>query len=228
MTARICRNFARWLAACLVLASAAAHGWETPVATPPPATKLPLDLAVIDPHSKEKLPPYIVMFEEGQDDKGQDVRGPLGRLEALRGASKLFPESNKDAGLPVVLRGLRLHARLNTEGGVLGYELELQGEFNMVKVPAAKEDVEKFLAGEPVTFVLKGEKNYGVYSYVSTTTLEMQLRGDEVFIRRLEGDFTFREGFYTYASKTKKLKAPAGREYLFRGQRAPLPTLPSI
>ena len=47
------------------------------------------------------------MFEEGVDQNNKDVRGPLGRLEALRGPSKMFPDSNKDAGLPVVLRGLR-------------------------------------------------------------------------------------------------------------------------
>jgi hypothetical protein len=227
MKSKIWRNACSLFAASPLLVVAAAHAWETPVAAPPP-WQLPLDLAVIDPDATEKVPPFIVMFEEGQDAKGQDVTGPLGRLEALRGQSKLFPESNKDTGLPVVLRGLRLHGHLNSEGGMLGYELELQGEFNMTKVPVAKEDALKFLAGEPVTFELKGQKNYGVYSYVSTIKLQMQLVGEEVFIRELVGDFTFREGFYTYASKTKKLKAPPQRDYLYRGQRAPLPTLPSI
>ena len=215
------------LAACLLLASALAHAWERPIAKPPPA-KLPLDWAVIDPEGDGKLPPYIVMFEDGRDKGGADVRGPLERLEALRGASKLFPESNKDAGLPVVLRGLRLHGQLNTEGGVLGYELELQGEFNATKVPVAKEDAEKFLAGQAITFELKGQKNYGLYSYISTVKLQMQLMGDEIVIRELVGDFTFREGFYTYVSKTKKLRAPPTREYLYRGQRGELPTLPPI
>lgn len=213
--------------ASLLAAAALAYAGERPVAKPPPV-KLPLDWAVIDPEGDGKLPPYIVMFEDGRDKSGADVSGPVGRLEALRGASKLFPESNKDDGLPVVLRGLRLHGQLNSEGGVLAYELELQGEFNATKVPVATADAEKFLAGQATTFELKGQKNYGLYSYVSTVKLQMQLMGDEIVIRQLAGDFTFREGFYTYVSKSKKLKAPPTREYLYRGQRSELPTLPSL
>jgi hypothetical protein len=213
----------------LALVASGARGWEPPVATAPPAgVAFPLDLAVIDPDAKDDLPPYIVMFEEGRDSRGKDVRRPLARLESFRGESKMFPESNRDDGLPVVLRGLRLHSRLNSEGGVLGYDIELQGEYNMIKVPAAKEEVEKFLAGQPATFTLRGEKNYGLYSYVSTMKMEIQLTEGELAIRNLEGNFTFREGFRTYTSHTKKLSPPTGRSYLYRGQRGELPKLPSI
>ncbi len=211
--------------------AAAAPAWEMPAdgdAGSAPMVAFPLDLAVIDPDAKDKLPPYIVMFEEGLDSNGKDVRRPLGRLEALRGPSKMFPESNQDDGLPVVLRGLRLHRKADANGDITGYEVELQGEFNMIKVPAGKKDVEKFLAGQAVTFTLKGEKNFGIYAYVSTMKMELQLSGDEVAIRHLVGDFTFREGFSTYSSKTKKLTSPTSRDYLYRGQRAELPMLPSI
>src|SRR4051812_44662174 len=95
-------------------------------------TSFPLDLAIIDPDAKERRPPYVVVFTGGMDQKGNDIRGPIGRLEALRGASKLFPESNQDPGLPVVLRGLRFHSIKGPNG--TAYEVELQGEFNMVKV----------------------------------------------------------------------------------------------
>lgn len=188
----------------------------------------PLDLAIIDPDSAEKLPPYLVMFPGGKDDRGRDATRPLGRLEALRGASKMFPESNRDAGLPVVLRGIRIHQKLDAAGKPAGYDVELQGEYNMVKTPADGEEVSRFLAGEPATFSLKAEKNYGVYSYVSTTKITLQRTGDEITIWKLEGDFSFREGLRTYTSPTNKLNPPAGRDYLYRGQISELPKLPSI
>ncbi len=215
-------------AACAEEPVATAVALPTTATVAPADITFPLDLAVIDPDAKDDLPPYIIMFEEGKDSSGKDVRRPLGRLESFRGASKMFPESNKDDGLPVVLRGLRLHTRLDSQGSVVGYDIELQGEFNMIKVPVAKADVEKFLAGQPVTFTLRGAKNYGVYAYVSTMKMEVKLTGDQIAIGKLEGDFTFREGFTTYTSKTKKLTPPAGRNYLYRGERGELPKLPSI
>jgi hypothetical protein len=190
--------------------------------------RFPLDLAIIDPDSADKLPPYLVMFDGGKDDRGRDATRPLGRLEALRGASKMFPESNRDPGLPVVLRGIRIHQKLDAAGKPAGYDVELQGEFNMVKTPADDREVARFLAGEPATFSLRAAKNYGVYSYASTTTITMQLVGDEVTVWKLEGDFTFREGLRTYTSPTKKLGPPQGRNYLYRGERAELPKLPSV
>src|SRR5262245_29141495 len=197
---------------------------------PPPGSEVafPLDLAMVDPESVEKLPPYIVMFETGVDQNNKDVRGPLGRLETLRGPSKMFPESNKDDGLPVVLRGLRFHRVLRPDGTLQGYEVELQGEFNMVKVPVSPEEMKKFLSGERVTFSLTGQANYGVYAYASAIKMEVQLRGSEIYIYKVDGDFSFREGFTTYTSKTKKLGPPAGRDYIYRGEIGKLPTLPSI
>jgi len=168
------------------------------------------------------------VFDGGIDKEGTDVRSPLARLEALRGASKMFPESNQDPGLPVVLRGLRFHCKLNSDGTVAGYEVELQGEFNMIRVPATNEDMKGFLSGQRTTFVLIGEKNFGIYSYVSSMKLDVQLSGKEMVIFGIEGDFSFREGFSTYVSKTKTLSPPSGRNYLYRGEHADLPTLPSI
>jgi hypothetical protein len=127
-----------------------------------------------------------------------------------------------------VLRGLRLHRKLNGDGSLAGYEVELQGEFNAVKVPVDEKAMQAFLDGQPTTFSLKGQKNYGVFSYVSTTKLELMRLGDELVIRKLEGDFSFREGLYTYTSKTLKLAPPAGRTYLYRGRQEKLPALPSI
>jgi hypothetical protein len=205
----------------------AATGWKSLAAEPTPIT-FPLSFAIIDPDAKAKQPPYIVMFEGGVDANGKDVRRPLGRLEALRGASKMFPQSNLDPGLPVVLRGLRFSQRLAANGAVIGYDVELLGEYNAVRVPVAPSDMKSFLAGERTTFVLTGEKNYGVFSYVSTIRIEVQLRGEELLIFKAEGDFSFREGLRTHVSRTKKLAPPSGREYLYRAEKAVLPELPVI
>src|SRR5262245_22343393 len=132
---RICILF------CFVLGNAAAYTWEPSDIEPAAQVSFPLDLAIVDPDSKENRPPYVVVFGGGLDKEGADIRGPIGRLEALRGASKLFPESNQDPGLPVVLRGLRIHSNRSPDGMVTGYDVELQGEFNMVKVPVSEEDM---------------------------------------------------------------------------------------
>ncbi len=207
-----------------------ARAWQSPAAAAAEMT-FPFDLGIVDPDSPpaEQRPPYIVMFEEGKDENGKDVTAPLARLEALRGASKMFPESNKDPGLPVVLRGLRFHRLLRSDGTVLGYELELQGEFNSVKVPVSQEEMKKFLAGERVKFSLQGQKNYGVFAYASTITMDVQLgKSNEIEVFAIEGDFSFREAFSTYTSKTKRLAPPAGRKQLYRGKPTDLPTLPII
>jgi hypothetical protein len=188
----------------------------------------PLELVVIDPESKDELPPFIVMFEKGKDQKDRDVRGPLGRLETLRGPSKMFPESNDDPGLPVVLRGLRLHEERDGCGAVLGYSIELLGEFNTVKVAAPMAEVEKLVAGNLASFSLRGAKNYGVYAYESNIRMDLQLVDDELFVQSIDGDFNFREGFTTYTSRTKQLRPPAGKTHLYRGRRGELPKLQSI
>jgi hypothetical protein len=211
--------------AVLIVASAA---WNLLAAEPAAQVSFPLSFGIIDPDAKTKQPPYIVMFEGGVDEKGRDVRRPLGRLEALRGASKMFPQSNQDPGLPVVLRGLRFLQRQAANGTVSGYDVELLGEYNAVRVPVAPNDMKAFLAGERTTFALTREKNYGVFSYVSTVRMEVQLKGDEIFIYKAEGDFSFREGLRTHVSRPKKLVAPSGREYLYRGEKAALPELPVI
>jgi hypothetical protein len=192
----------------------------------PSPVSFPLGFVISDPDSKTKLPPYIVMFEGGVDTNGRDVRRPLSRLEALRGASKMFPESNQNPGLPVVLRGLRFNQRQSARG--IGYDVELLGEFNAVRVPVAPNDMKAFLAGERTTFVLTGEKSYAVFSYVSSVKLEVQLRGDSLLIFKAEGDFSFREGLRSHVSRPKKLGPPNGREYLYRGEKAVLPELPVI
>jgi hypothetical protein len=106
--------------------------------------------------------------------------------------------------------------------------VELQGEFNMVKVAVSTEDMSRFLAGQRVAFSLASEKNYGVAAYQSSIKMEAQLVGDSMFIYDCIGDFTFREGLRRYTSKSKLLSPPAGREYLYRAERLQLPNLPSI
>ncbi|MFO0869304.1 MAG: hypothetical protein U0935_10265 [Pirellulales bacterium] len=208
----------------LLLVGISARGWESPTAE----LTFPLSVRIIDPASEKKEPPYIVMFEKGQDRKGTDVSSPLWRLKALRGDSKMFPATNKDPGLPVVLRGIRFHRTMKEDGTVGSYEMELQGEFNMVKVPISVREMEKFLGGEPTQFVLKGDANYGLYSYVSTIHMRAQLNGRDFQIYSVSGDFTFREGFRRYTSATKKITPPEGREYVFRGELGDLPDLPAI
>jgi hypothetical protein len=215
------------LRASVVVAFLVVAGGRSLEAQPTPVT-FPLGLGIVDPDSKTKAPPYIVMFEGGVDANGRDVRRALGRLEGLRGASKMFPESNQNPGLPVVLRGLRFSTKQAANGAVVGYDVELLGEFNAVRVPVAPNDMKSFLAGERTTFVLTGEKNYGVFSYVSSVKMEVQLRGEELLIFKAEGDFSFREGLRTHVSRPKKLGPPNGREYLYRGEKAALPELPVI
>lgn len=198
-----------------------------PAAEPSREITFPFELAIINPDAKEKIPPYIVMFEGGVDDRGRDCRGPVGRLEALRGASKMFPESNQDDGLPVVLRGLRFQRR-GGPNGTAAYEVELLGEFNMVRVGVSPDQMRQFLAGQRVTFTLSNEKNYGIISYVSSIKMECQLKGDELYIYDCEGTFSFREGLRRYTSKPKILSPPSTREYLYRAEHAPLPNLPAI
>ena len=159
-----------------LLAILAIHPRQMPAAEPAASVSFPFSLGIIDPDAKARLPPYIVMFEGGLDKDGHDIRGPLGRLEALRGASKMFPESNQNPGLPVVLRGLHFHSENNADGKISGYLVELQGEFNAVRVHAAENDAKQFFAGQRTTFVLTGEKNYGVYAYVSSIKLDVQLK----------------------------------------------------
>jgi hypothetical protein len=215
------------LRASVAVAIVAAVAWKSLAAEPTPVT-FPLSLGIFDPDSKVKLPPYIVMFDGGVDEKGRDVRRALGRLETLRGASKLFPESNQNPGLPVVMRGLRFSSRQAVNGAVSGYDVELLGEFNAVRVPVAANDMKAFLAGERTTFTLIGEKNYGVFSYVSSVKMEVELRGEELLVFKIDGDFRFREGLRTHVSRPKKLAPPNGREYLYRGEKAALPELPVI
>jgi hypothetical protein len=213
---------------CFLFGVPTVNGWEAADKDVATQVSFPFDLAIIDPDAKEKRPPYVVVFAGGMDKEGNDIRGPIGRLEALRGASKLFPESNQDPGLPVVLRGLRFHCNRSAGGTVTGYEVELQGEFNMVRVPISQDDMKSFLSGQRMTFVLTGAKNYGVYSYVSSIKMDVQFSGKELFIFSIEGDFTFREGVFTYVSKPTKLSPPASRSYLYRGEPSELPALPSI
>ena len=195
---------------------------------PAAAVSFPLSFGILDPDVKEKQPPYIVMFDGGLDSNGRDVRRPLGRLEALRGASRMFPASNQDAGLPVVLRGLRFQRTAGANGGPVRYEVELLGEYNAVRVPVAVADMKSFLAGERTTFTLTGQQDYRIYAYSSSIKMEVQLRGEELLIYRIDGDFTFREARTSYVSKTKKLATPMGREFLYRGEKMVLPNLPVI
>jgi hypothetical protein len=212
----------------LVLSCTAVLGEEPRRGEAGAERSFPLDLAIVNPESSDQRPPYLVMFQDGRDHKGNDASKAVGRLKALRGASKLFPESNEDPGLPVVLRGLRLHQRRRPDGSVAGFDVELQGEFNSVKVPLNLDEAKRFLAGERTTFSLKGEKNYGVYSYVSTIEMEVELRGDEIFIFAIDGDFRFREGFYSYTSKPARPRPSSGRKYLYRGSVSELPDLPYL
>jgi hypothetical protein len=209
---------------CILLGVLVAHAGESSGQEIADQISFPFDLAIIDPDAKEKRPPYVIVFAGGLDKEGNDIRRPLGRLKKLRGASKLFPESNQDRGLPVVLRGLRFHCNRSPDGTVISYEVELQGEFNMVRVPVSKDGMKSFLSGQRTTFVLTGAKNYRVYSYVSSITMDVQFDGKELLIFSIEGDFTFREGAFTYVSKTTKLNLPASRNYLYRGEPSVSPS----
>ena len=78
--------------------------------------------------------------------------------------------------------------------------------------------MEKFLRGERVTFSLHGQANFGVYAYASVIKMEVQLRGTELLIYKIDGDFTFREGFTSYTSKTKQLLPPTEPRLIYRGE----------
>lgn len=196
--------------------------------------KFPLQYRIVDPDNPDnagkqpgerKLPPLIVMFPKGRTHNDKDATGPIGRLESFRGKSALIPASNDDPGLPVFLCGLRFLERKDAAGKLLGYDVELQGEFNAVKVPADEEAMQSFLAGKPTTFALESKLDYKIIATISTTKLEIQRSGDKILILSVEGDFSFREAIFTYKSPTLKLSPPEGRKYLYYGESGELPTL---
>ena len=215
------------------LATRASAG-EPPTVAKANLAVFPLQYRIVDPDNPDnagkqpgesKLPPLIVMFPKGKTSNDKDATGPIGRLEALRGKSKLIPASNDDPGLPVFLCGLRFMERKDAEGKVEGYDVELQGEFNAVKVPVNNAAMQSFLDGKPTTFALESRLDYKIIATVSTTTLRIQRSGDKIFILSVEGDFSFREAIFTYTSETLKLSPPQNRKYLFYGETGELPTL---
>jgi hypothetical protein len=107
----------------------------------------------------------------------------------------------------------------------VGYDIELQGEFNSVKVPASAEAMQSFLAKKPTTFQLESKLQYGIIATHSTTSLEIEWTGDKIYIHSVEGDFNFREAFRRYRSPTIKKSPPPGRKYLYYGEAGKLPTL---
>jgi hypothetical protein len=208
-----------------------------PAKKPAPVVKsisFPLEYQIIDPDnaknvtlkpSEKKLPPQIVMFPGGKTAEDKDATGPIGRLESFRGKSKLIPESNDNPGLPVFLSGLRFLERRDSAGKVEGYDIELQGEFNAVKVAAPDDAMKDFLAGKTATFSLESKLDYGIIATVSTTKLEISRNGDKLFIHSVTGDFSFREAIFTYKSPSLKMLPPAGRSYLYQGVAGKLPDM---
>lgn len=208
-----------------------------PAKKPAPVIKsisFPLEYQIIDPDnaknatlkpSEKKLPPQIVMFPGGKTAEDKDATGPIGRLESFRGKSKLIPDSNDNPGLPVILSGLRFLERRDSAGKVEGYDIELQGEFNAVKVAAPDDAMKDFLAGKTATFSLESKLDYGIIATVSTTKLEISRNGDKLFIHSVTGDFSFREAIFTYKSPSLKMLPPAGRSYLYQGVAGKLPDM---
>ena len=202
-----------------------------PVAAP---AKFPLEYRIIDLDNpdnfklkpgQQKLPPQVVMFPGGKTADDKDARDAIGVLESFRGKSKLIPKSNDDPGLPVFLSGLRFTERRDSSGKLLGYDVELQGEFNAVRVAAPTEAMEDLLAGKVATFSLESKINYGIIATLSTTTIKISRVGDELFIHSVDGDFNFRYLITTYKSPSLKVTPPKGRDYLFKGEAAKLPEM---
>lgn len=204
-----------------------------PVAAPAPV-KFPLEYRIIDPDNpdnlkrkpgEQKLPPLIVMFPGGKTADDKDATDAIGVLEGFRGKSKLIPKSNDDPGLPVFLSGLRFTERRDSAGKLEGYNVELQGEFNAVKVAAPNEAMDDLLAGKVATFSLESKTNYGIISTLSTTTIKISRSGDELFIHSVDGDFSFRYLISTYKSPSLKVTPPMGRKYLYKGEAGKLPDM---
>lgn len=200
----------------------------------PAPVKFPLEYRIIDPDNpdnlklkpgQQKLPPLIVMFPGGKTVDKTDATGAIGVLESFRGKSKLLPKSNDDPGLPVVLAGLRFTERRDSAGKLEGYDVELQGEFNAVKVAAPTEAMEDLLAGKVATFSLESKIDYAIIATTSTTTMKISRSGDQIFIHSVEGEFSFRYLLSSYKSPSLKNMPPAGREYLFKGEAAKLPEM---
>ena len=198
------------------------------------AVTFPLEYQIVDPDNpknaklkpnERKIPPLIVMFPGGKTSADKDATGPIGRLESFRGKSKLIPDSNDDPGLPVLLAGLRFLERRDAAGKVEGYDVELQGEFNAVRVPAPEDAMKDLLAGKKATFSLESRLDYGIIATVSTTKLEISREGDRIFIHSVAGDFSFREAFFTYVSPSLKKEPPPERKILYYGEAGKLPEL---
>lgn len=237
-------NFSRSFSVLVFLAVLGGLGWGSSLGCGAEPTKkatpvirsisFPLEYQIIDPDNaknatmkpgEKKLPPLIEMFPGGKTADGKDATGPIGRLESFRGKSKLLPESNDNPGLPVVMSGLRFLERRDSAGKLEGYDVELQGEFNAVKVAAPDDAMKDFLAGNKATFALESKLDYGIIATVSTTRLEISRNGDKIYIHSVEGDFSFREAIFTYKSSSLKKSPPPGRDYLFQGQAGKLPDL---
>jgi hypothetical protein len=198
------------------------------------APMFPLEFRIVDPDNAEnnkkeadeaKLPPLIVMFPKGLTHDQKDATGPIGRLESFRGKSKVLPHSNDDPGLPVLLAGLRFLEKRDSAGKLEGYEIELQGEFNSVKVPAPEKAMQELLTNKRTIFALESRLQYGIVATHSTTKLELELSGEKLYIYSVEGDFNFREGFYSYKSETLKTLPPSSRKFLYYGEACKLPNL---
>ncbi|WP_254508614.1 hypothetical protein [Anatilimnocola floriformis] len=197
------------------------------------AQTFPLSYKIVDPDNiknatlkpGEKLPPLIVMFPGGKTNEDKDATGPIGRLESFRGKSKLMPESNENPGLPVVLSGLRFHERKDATGKLEGYDIELQGEFNAVRVAAPADAMQDFLDGKRAAFELESRLDYKIIATVSTTKLEISRDGDKLFIWGVEGDFSFREAIFNYKSPSLKISPPRNRPYLYYGVEGKLPDM---
>lgn len=198
------------------------------------AAKFPLEYRIIDPDNpdnfklkpgQQKLPPLIVMFPKGKTVEDTDAKGAIDVLESFRGKSKLIPKSNEDPGLPVFLAGLRFTEKRDSSGKLEKYEVELQGEFNAVKVDAPTEAMEDLLAGKVASFALESKTNYGIIATLSTTTIKISRVGDELFIHSVDGDFSFRYLLTTYKSSSLKVVPPKNRNYLYKGEAAKLPEM---
>ena len=94
------------------------------------------------------------MFEGGVDRDGQDIRGPLGRLESPRrcrieNVSRKQSKPGATGGFARTPIPLHKQPRRNYSG----YDVELQGEFNAVRVHAAPDEAKQFFSGQRTTFV---------------------------------------------------------------------------
>lgn len=133
--------------------------------------------------------PFFRAFPAGKDKTGEDVSGTLGTLKFARGKSKLYPADDALPGLIVVLRRIVM---IPTKNG--DYEAILEGEYNAVRTPIAKDQIDKLQSGELTELKFASDTTKGIrpaaFRIQASTILRAAIRNGNLLAYGGSGDVT--------------------------------------